>query len=468
MASIVMLGGGICGLAGAMMLARDGHGVTVLERDAAPMPETPQEAFEDWERAGVAQFRQPHNLHSRGWQVLETELPDIGEALLAAGGVHYSPIAIMPPTVADRAPRPGDERFDAVTGRRATIELVVARAAAAEPRLDVRRGVAATALLTTPLDGLPHVTGVRTDAGDELHADLVIDAMGRRSQLPKLLRAAGAGPLHEEVEDSGFVYYTRYFSGDALPQFRAGLLMPLGTMSVLTLLGDNCTWSVTVFISGADAPLKRLRDADRWSAVLRACPRQAHWLDGEPVTDILPMGGVLDRFRRLVVDGAPVVTGLALLADACACSNPSQARGITLGLLHARRLRDAVREHLDDGPRAFAEAWDAATEDEIVPWYRATVRSDRARLAQIEALRRGAQPPAPPEGTAALLAALPPAAMQDADLYRAFQAIVCNLDLPEAVLAQPGIADRIRAFMAGGSPTPPPGPNREELLALLA
>ena len=468
MATIVMLGGGICGLAGAMMLARDGHEVTVLERDPAPVPESPHEAFEDWERGGVAQFRQAHNLHSRGREVLDAELPDVCEALLEAGAVRYDPIAIMPPTIADREPRPGDERFATVTGRRAALELVVARAAAAEPRLEVRRGVSAEALLTTPLDGLPHVTGVRTDGGEELHADLVVDAMGRRSQLPRLLREAGAEPLHEEVEDSGFIYYTRFFAGDVLPQYRAGLLMPLGTFSVLTLPGDNGTWSVTLVISGADAPLKRLRDIDRWTAVVRACPRQAHWVDAEPITGVMPMGGVLDRLRRLVVDGAPVATGLALLADACTCTNPSLGRGITLGLMHAQRLRDVVRDHLDDGPRAFAEAWDAATEAELVRWHRESVRSDRMRLAQIEALRQGSRPPAPPAGIPALLAALPPAAMQDADLFRAFQSIICCLELADDMLARPEVADRIREVTANGGPGPLPGPSREELLALLA
>ena len=468
MANILVLGGGICGLASAMMLARDGHEVTVLERDPAPVPASPREAFEAWERAGVAQFHQAHNLHSRGRQAFEAELPEVCTGLLDAGAVRYDPIAIMPPTIADREPRPGDERFATITGRRATMELAVARAADAEPRLEVCRGVTAEALLTKQLDGLPHVTGVRTGTGEELRADLVVDAMGRRSQLPRLLRDAGAEPLHEEVEDSGFIYYTRFFAADALPQYRAGLLMPLGTITVLTLPGDNGTWSVTVFISGADAPLKRLRDPERWTAVVRACPRQAHWLDAEPITGVLPMGGVLDRFRRLVVNGAPVATGLALVADACTCTNPSQGRGITLGLMHAQRLRDVVREHLDDGPRGFADAWDAATEAELVRWYRATVLTDRARLAQIEALRQGAQPPAPPAGPAGLMAALPPAAMQDADLFRAFQSIVCCLELPESVLARPWVGDRVREVMAGGPPSPPPGPNREELLALLA
>jgi phytoene dehydrogenase-like protein len=36
MARILVLGGGVCGLTAGMLLSRDGHEVTVLERDSAP------------------------------------------------------------------------------------------------------------------------------------------------------------------------------------------------------------------------------------------------------------------------------------------------------------------------------------------------------------------------------------------------------------------------------------------------
>ncbi len=83
---IVVLGGGISGLFSGLLLARDGHAVTLVERDPAPVPHEPAGAWEDWSREGVAQFRQPHYLQPRGRMLLEEELPDVAAALADAGG----------------------------------------------------------------------------------------------------------------------------------------------------------------------------------------------------------------------------------------------------------------------------------------------------------------------------------------------------------------------------------------------
>ena len=215
MSHTIVLGGGLCGLAAAMMLARDGHRVTVLERDPAPLPADPEAAWERWRRDGVVQFRQAHYLQPLGRQVLEAELPEVLDGFVAAGAYRFDPIAeALPATITDRAPRDGDERFVTYTGRRTTFEWAVARAAEAEPGVEIRRGVDVTALETRRADGRVHVTAVRTDAGERLVGDLVIDAMGRGSALPKLLAAAGGDPVHEESEDTGFLYYTRFFRGE--------------------------------------------------------------------------------------------------------------------------------------------------------------------------------------------------------------------------------------------------------------
>ena len=210
MAKIMVLGAGVCGLATAMLLGRDGHEVTMLERDPAPVPESLGDAWEHWARTGVAQFRQPHYLLPRARHILDAELPDVRDALVAGGACRFDTLAAAPPSLGHLERRPGDERFVTLTARRPTLELVVARAAEVERRVEVRRGVGVTGLVTRDSSGIPHVVGVRTESGEHVHADLVVDATGRRSPMPAWLRDAGAAPLSEETEDSGFVYYTRF------------------------------------------------------------------------------------------------------------------------------------------------------------------------------------------------------------------------------------------------------------------
>jgi hypothetical protein len=162
-------------------------------------------------------------------------------------------------------------------------------------------------------------TGVRLADGSELQADLVIDAMGRRSPLPGWLADIGARKPAEEAEDSGFIYYTRYFrpkDGAEPPPFLTGLLIPFECFSLLTLPSDAGTWSVTVFVSTHDPALKEIRHPDNWQAVVAACPLHAHLLNGDLITDVIAMGGVLDRYRRYVIEGSPVETGVLSVREA--------------------------------------------------------------------------------------------------------------------------------------------------------
>jgi 2-polyprenyl-6-methoxyphenol hydroxylase-like FAD-dependent oxidoreductase len=143
---IIVVGGGMAGLATALMLAKQGHDVTVLERDPEPLPDTPAQSWESWERTGVMQFRQPHLLHVAGWRILEDQLPEAARAVRLAGGVPWNRVSYMPPALSDRAPRPGDEKWEAVNARRPVLEHALATVA--EGAVDVRRGVHVTGLVS--------------------------------------------------------------------------------------------------------------------------------------------------------------------------------------------------------------------------------------------------------------------------------------------------------------------------------
>ncbi len=209
--NVIIVGGGIIGLCAGLLLADDGHEVTILERDAAPPPD-PSVAWGSWERRGVNQFRLPHYFLSRFRVLAEAELPALVEAVAAAGACRYNVVANIPDELKGGS-RPSDDVFDALTGRRCVVEAAAARLAVETPRLTIRRGAAVRGLLTgTPANGrVPNVLGVYLDNGERITADVVVDATGRRSPLPRWLADIGAAPVGEQTEDSGFVYYARHF-----------------------------------------------------------------------------------------------------------------------------------------------------------------------------------------------------------------------------------------------------------------
>jgi 2-polyprenyl-6-methoxyphenol hydroxylase-like FAD-dependent oxidoreductase len=470
-ANVLIIGGGICGLGTALLLARDGHEVTVLERDADPVPDSPQEAWSSWERKGVAQFVQPHNFMPGLRLILEAELPDIQDALRRAGASRFDMLNPLPPFFTDQSPRPVDDKLWTYTARRPAGEWVFANAASQEPRVKIRRGVQAAQLLvgSSATPGIPHVVGVRTSGGEALRADLVVDATGRRSRGPEWLAAIGARPAYEEQADCGFSYYTRYFTGSE-PQRIGPVFMILGTIAILTLPGDNGTWSITIVTAAGDQPIKTLRHVEQWTKVIGACPLQAHWLDGDPITGILPMSGIVDRYRRFVVDGAPVATGFVAVADAWACTNPSAGRGMTVGFMHAVRLRDALREAPDD-PHAFAWRFDELTEAEVAPWYHAQIAADRVLFAQIEALREGHEPPPPGDELGTQVASIFATMPADPELFRAGLEYIGTITPIQQIVQRPAVAHGIRVALEAmqGSPgLEMPGPNRSELLELVA
>ena len=468
MARIVIIGAGVVGLGTAMLLAGDGHQVTVLERDPISPPE-PVEAWERWQRPGLNQFRLPHFFLAGFRSVVDAELPEVSGALRAAGALRLNVIGDAPREMTGGW-RDGDDCYELLTGRRPVVEAVIATQAAATRGVEVRRGTAVTGMISgaSALPGVPHVTAVRTRDGESIPADLVVDMSGRRSALPDWLSEIGARDPAEELEDSGFVYYGRHFRSvdGSVPPAIGPNVMDWGTITSLTLPADNGTWAIALVTSSKDTALRPLRETGRWEAVVRGLPLVAHWLDGTPIEDgVQVMAHLEDRYRGFVADGRPVATGVVAVADSWACSNPANGRGASIGMLHAVTLRDQLREVGLDDPAAFAEAFHTATARTVEPWYRATLATDRYRLAEIESGVRGGTYD-PQDSQYQLGKALGAAAGQDPDCLRAYLDIWLVLRTPGEVFARPGLRDKILQLGSGWRDVEPLGPNREQLLAL--
>jgi 2-polyprenyl-6-methoxyphenol hydroxylase-like FAD-dependent oxidoreductase len=467
---IVIGGGGMVGLCAGMLLADDGHDVTVLERDSGPPPD-PAVAWAQWERRGVVQFRLPHFFLSRFRMIAESELPRLTDAWAGAGACHYNIVENIPDEMKGGG-RPEDKRFEVITGRRTVVESVTARVAKETPRLTVRRGAAIGGLVTaaSARDSVPNAVGVELEGGDRIEADLVVDATGRRSPLARWIANAGGPPVPEELDDCGFIYYGRHFrSGDGgLPIMMGPLKQDYDSISLLTLPADNGTWSVTIIASAKDAALRCVTDPEKWEAAIRTLPLAAHWIDAEPIDDgVAVMAKIEDRIRDYAPGGKPLATGVLAVGDAWSCTNPSLGRGASIGLMHAVLMRDMLRHQTEADPWELALAWYELTHTEMEPWYRSTLNYDRHRLAEVHACIDGREFTSRDEEWRATKA-IEAGAMQEPDLLRANLDIGMLLRRADEVAGDPAIKGLVHGLGQASGDQPPLGSSRVELLAAIS
>lgn len=452
-----------------MLLAQRGIEVLVLDRDAAP-PDTVDDAWESWERRSVTQFRQVHFLQPRGRAILEEHLPAVADGMRAAGAVPYN----MVQGLAELLPGgPGDLDFSGfrtlTTCRRPVLEFAFHTAAAAKPLVEVRHGVTVSGLVTGPsvIEGVPHVVGVTTDAGDTITADVVLDASGRRARTTTLLAEVGAQAPVEAAEELGFVYNTQFYRGEGLPEVRGDLLGAAGSFSVLTMPGDHGHWSVTLYHSPQDKAMRRVRDPEVFERVVRSLPLHAHWADGERVGEVASMASTVNTRREFVVDGTPVATGLLPVGDAWGFTNPSLGRGITLGLVHAVDVAGVVTSHLDD-PAKMAAEWDVATTTNAAQWHDATVQYDRVRGPEVEAYRQGLPDPhAPDDMGVAGFRAFDSARHYDPQVLHWYGEQATCFTLPGDLIAREGVFERVLDVALSNEPYVMPAPDRATLETLL-
>lgn len=495
---IAIIGGSVAGLAAGLALSRDGHQVTLLERDATPFPRDPVEAFARWDRRGAPQVRHSHAFLARLRNLLRDRAPDLLRGLREAGAEELGIGQLLTPEIDDPSPRPGDEDLVLLACRRVTFEWVLHKTALDDPELALRDGCTVIGLVAEgeTSDGLPRVTGLRLerqDGGEEtLAADLVVDAGGRRSRLGAWLAALGTAPVREESEPCGIFYCSRFYrlrAGAPPPRPDAVIGADLGYLKYGVFLGDGGIFSLTFAAPPEDAPLRALLRTGPFEAAVRAIAATEPWIDperAEPITDVHGMANLRNTRRHFVWEAQPLAEGVVAIGDSAIHTNPMYGRGCSFAVLHGFLLADALRAHSRD-LRALALALEEATEREIVPWYRLAVSQDRDAIALARQVREGAAPaasgaPAPSGPTAPGLVdpkayfrdlfrhGLLPALRLDATVLRAFLRAVHLLDPPGDLLRQPDVLSRVLAVYQHRHDRDEPslGPDRGAMLGVLA
>jgi 2-polyprenyl-6-methoxyphenol hydroxylase-like FAD-dependent oxidoreductase len=454
-----------------MLLAERGFDVVVLDRDE-PAPDDPETAWEKWKRKSVGQFRLVHYLQPGGRALMEEHLPAVFAELEAVGALRFNPAIAAARLLPDAADNGGDfGRFETLTTcRRPVIEFAFAAAAKKTPGVDIRYGCPASGLVTGTevIPGVPNVVGVTTERGETIDARIVIDAAGRRSPLSSMIEAAGGRRPSEHAFEAGFVYNTQYFRGPQLPEPRDDLLSSIGSISVLTIPGDNGWWSVTLYHSPKDKQMRKVRDSKTFQRVVRALPNHAHWADGEAQGDVISMAATANTTRQFVIDGTPCATGIVPLGDAWGFTNPSIGRGMTLGLMHVVELVPAIAEHIND-PGALAAEWERLTGGRPAKWHASTVDFDRIRAPEVDAFLQGLDDPFDPtDPNVAGPRAFASAAHYDRQVLEWFYEVVSCTSLPDDVISREGVFDRVLEVALSTPPYSSPGPNRAELEEILA
>ena len=479
---VVIAGAGIAGLAGALALARDGHAVTIVERDATPMPSTADEAFTAWARRGAPQVRHSHAFLARLRNLLVDRAPDVLQQLLAAGATEIRFTEHLPQTLTDRTSRPGDDALVALACRRTTFEWVLRRCVLESEGVELRDGVEVVGLDGT--SGIrPRIVGARvrdSEGETTVPTDLFVDATGPRGGSEAWLAAAGIDEPPAEVHESGIVYLSRFYrlrDGKQMPVGEGPVAGDLGHLKFAVFVGDNRTFSVTLAVGSDDTELRRpLAHASGFEAAAATLVPAYEWLDGraEPITDVHLMAGLRNRKRHFVVHNRPIADGFVAIGDASVCTNPLYGRGCSLALVHAFGLADALREHAGD-LRAGLLAFDTFTSDELDPWFRAAVLQDEESKA-LSASASSSEPADEGDDARAQMRAvmrdgLLPALQTSPSVFRAFLRWFNLLDRPDALISDGEVvSDVLAAYAARDSRPPQPafGPTRDELLALLA
>lgn len=481
----VVAGAGVGGLGAALALGRAGWDVTIVERDATPPPSNADDAFA-WDRRGAPQVRHSHALLARLRNLLRDRYPDVLERLLDAGATEIRFGEMLPETLDDRSPQPGDEDLVALACRRTTFEMVLRHAVLAGETVTLLDGVGVEGLVA---DGR-RVTGATLSDGRCLPADVVVGALGRRSAVPRWLSAIGVD-VDETEEETGIVYLSRFYRLTGDGEFPAGpgpIGADLGYLKYGVFQGDNHTFSITLAVRTHDDELRAaLLDPATFDLAARSIPAVEPWATApvEAITPVNVMGGLLNRHLRFVDDGGePLVEGFHAVGDAHTCTNPLYGRGCSLAMVQATLLADAHAEHPE--LRDAARAYEAACEREIMPWYHAAVEQDRmGRLAR--GIDDGDAPSESGNGDGGgdgdsyvdpakfafelMRDGLVPALQVDAVVLRAFIRTFNLLSPPDTIMTDPEVISRVLQSYQQRDERPPPeplGPPRRELLAALS
>jgi flavin-dependent dehydrogenase len=325
---VLVVGGRVAGASTAMLLARAGARVALVERSAYGSDTVSTHGLM---RAGVLQLSR--------WGLLDT-LAAAGTPPIRETTFHYSDREAQQITI--RAKSGVDALY---APRRQVLDRILVDAAA-DAGADVRHRTAVTALLR---DESGRVTGARVQdrAGRtaDLHARLTVGADGLRSTVAS---AVGA-PVVRRGESRSAVLY-RYYAGLRATGYEWAYAPGAGAGFLPTNEELTC-----VFVATTPARMRAVGREESFATLLTATGLAERVLSAEPAGRLHGWAGAAGFVRR---SGGP---GWALVGDAGYYKDPITTHGMTDGLRDAELLTDAILRN----PETVALAQYQAARDQL-------------------------------------------------------------------------------------------------------
>jgi 2-polyprenyl-6-methoxyphenol hydroxylase-like FAD-dependent oxidoreductase len=397
----LVIGSGIAGLLAARVLLNHFQYVTIIERDS--LPEQPQP------RPGVPQSVQSHGLLVRGQRILEQLFPGLDAELMAAGAtsVDWSADVLYFSSIGTPPRYPSDLITSECS--RNLLEWVIRRRLtdcdhAASPqknRLQILEATQVKKLLAD--ESKTRVIGVQLRDREnsqlgKLTADLIVDASGRNSSLPKWLEELGYPTPSETVIDAFFGYTTRWYERPAhlqadwkmlfvLPepphQSRCGVLAPIE--------GDR--WGLSLYSFGKDYPPTDEVGFLEFARTLRNPVLYEAVKDANPLSAVYSYRRTENRLRHY--EQLPrLPEGVVVLGDAVFAFNPYYGQGMTAAALSALVLDRCLHQQWSLSQNAligFGQNFQKQLACSLkAPWL-STTRSDCAWLTS-EAMTTARKP----------------------------------------------------------------------------
>jgi flavin-dependent dehydrogenase len=347
----IVIGASIAGLCAARVLADFYDRVTVFERD--DLPDGPAN------RAAVPQGKHVHLLMARGAQEFDTHFPGLLDDMVAAGVpilenrpdcIHFGAAG----HVLGTHHRLEDE-FTAYVPSRPQLEWQIRRRVTAIPNVEIVRASVSEPTYDNARQG---VTGIALDSGDDVEADLVVDAAGRGTRLPVWLAQWGFERPREDTVDVGIGYATHQLRipdgliAEKVVVAGASREQPLG---LGMLCYEDGTWGLTTFGVAKREPPHDFAGMCALADEILPAHVAAAIRQGEPIGDVAFHKYPTSRWRRYdKLDRMPA--GILPFGDAVASFNPTFGQGMTMTSLQAGHLRRALETPNGELAREFHRA----------------------------------------------------------------------------------------------------------------